>query len=99
MNSTMQNVSNKVAKTIHTGANKGKDVMNTIADEADKVQLQSTVNSGIEHAQDLYESGLDQAQEALKAAEDFVKKYPVQSALGVAAIGILAGYLIFRNSR
>ena len=88
MDATMQNVGNKVAKTIHRGANKGKDVLNTVADEANEMRLQS-----------MYESTVDQAQDAFEAAQGIVKKYPVYSALGVAAVGILAGFLIYRSRR
>lgn len=88
METSLNNVSGKVAKTVQKGAEKGKDVLNSVSREAQEMRLQS-----------VYESAKAQAQDAIDASEDFVKKYPLYTVAGIAAVGLLAGILIARSRR
>ena len=88
METNLNNVSNKVAKTVQKGAEKGKDAMNAVSREAQEMRLQS-----------YYDSAKESAQDAIEASEDFVKKYPLYTVAGVAAIGLIAGALIARSYR
>lgn len=88
METNLNNVSNKVAKTVQKGADKGKDALNAVSKEAQEMRLQS-----------YFDSAKESAQDAIEASEDFVKKYPLYAVAGVAAVGIIAGLLIARSSR
>ena len=99
MDTSMQNLSNKASKSIQQGAKQGKEVLNTIADKADESNLQSMFESSRDQAAEIYASSKAQAQDALEATTDFVKKYPVYTALGVAAVGIVAGLWYARSRR
>ena len=88
---------NKLAKQAYNGASKAMDKVADKAHEgadmvADKAgEFESNLTSR-------YEAFKDSATEGYEVAIDTVKKYPVYTVLGSAALGIAAGILIGRST-
>lgn len=99
MDQSIQNAGAKVANTIKTGAEKGKDALNTVADKAQSFEADSYYSMAKDKAEDVYAIARDRAGEAVHASEDFVKKYPLYTVLGAAAIGAAAAWLIKPSRR
>lgn len=99
MDQTIQNAGAKVANQIQKGADKGKEALNTVANKAQEFEADSYVSMAREKAEDVYAMAKDRAGDALVASEDFVKKYPLYTVLGAAAIGAAAAWLIKPSRR
>lgn len=64
-------------------------------------QMASNVSERIQKgemsAQELYQEARGRAEDAMDVSVDFVKKHPLSTVAGAAAIGFLAGILIRGN--
>jgi ElaB/YqjD/DUF883 family membrane-anchored ribosome-binding protein len=99
MDTSIQNAGAKVANTIQKGADKGKEALNTVANKGQQFEADSYYSMAKDKAEDVYAMAKDQAGVALEASEDFVKKYPLYTVLGAAAIGAAAAWLIKPSRR
>ena len=78
---------NKKGKDIlDKGYDKSKDVLDKMTDKAQNLDVKS-----------YYDVAKDRGQAAVDASTDFVKKYPLYTVLGAAAIGYLAGWITTRS--
>lgn len=90
MEPSTNDLKNTADKAGNYAADKAKQAANAVSAQVNKQGLRT---------EEIYEDVRERAEDALDASVDFVKKYPLYTVAGAAAVGFIAGALIRRMSR
>jgi len=89
MEPTANELKNRATAAGNYAGDKAKQVASEVSEQLER---------GESIVQDYYETARERAEDALDFSVDFVKKHPLSTIAGAAAIGIVAGFLL-RGSR
>lgn len=88
MEPTANEIKNSAASAAQYAGDKARQVASDVSER---------IKRGEMSAQDLYQEARERAEDAMDVSVDFVKKHPLSTVAGAAAIGFLAGILIRGN--
>jgi ElaB/YqjD/DUF883 family membrane-anchored ribosome-binding protein len=85
MEPTANEIKNRATSAGQYAGDKAKQVASDVSEQLER---------GQNMAQDFYETARERAEDALDVSVDFVKKHPISTIAGAAAIGLVAGLLL-----
>lgn len=92
MEPSASDLKNAAASAGNYAGDKARQVAHNVSDK-----VSEKVDKSQARIEDIYSTARDRAEDYLDTSVDFVKKYPVSTVAGAAAIGFIAGMLLRRT--